>query len=143
MNLRILKQHARLFALAALALTLAGVFLARTAFARITVNTIDPVSIIADNGRQIIVTGPVTCDQNEWADQRVTVTQRETGAVAEGHVRFTCTTERQQWEVRALTQGNATFQAGPATAVAFCRSTVRGEATDAHQWLVNITLVNQ
>ena len=33
------------------------------------------------------------------------------------------------------------FQEGPATAVAVALTTVRGETTDAHQWLVNITLV--
>jgi len=30
---------------------------------------------------------------------------------------------------------------GPATAVAVGRTTVRGDTTDAHQWLVNITLI--
>jgi len=41
----------------------------------------------------------------------------------------------------AATQGKASFDEGPATAVAIARSADRGESTDAHQWLVNVTLV--
>jgi hypothetical protein len=47
-------------------------------------NTIDPVAIVADNGRHLIVTGPIECTHGERVELRVTVTQRETGAVAEG-----------------------------------------------------------
>jgi hypothetical protein len=138
-----IRQNNKWLVPAAILLAVAGVFVARTAFARITYNTIDPVAIVTDNGRHIIVTGPLRCDQIEWGDQQVTVTQRETGAVAEGRTLIACTTTVQQWEVHAFTQGHATFQEGPATAVAFCRSSVRGTATDAHQWLVDITLVNE
>ena len=73
----------------------------------------------------------------------MTVTQRSTGAVAEGRTLITCTGNIQQWEIHASTQGNETFQDGPATAVAIARTTSRGEATDAHQWLVNITLAGE
>ena len=73
----------------------------------------------------------------------MTVTQRSTGAVAEGRTLITCTGNIQQWEIHASTQGNETFQDGPATAVAIARTTSRGEATDAHQWLVAITLVGE
>lgn len=72
-----------------------------------------------------------------------TVTQRSTGAVAEGHTRITCTGDIQQWEVHASTQGQETFEEEPATAVALGRTTDRGETTDAHQWLVDITLVGE
>lgn len=44
---------------AALLLTLAGVFAARTAFAKVVRNTIDPIGIVADHGRQVTVTGPI------------------------------------------------------------------------------------
>jgi hypothetical protein len=36
--------------------------------------------------------------------------------------------------------GHETFTAGPATAVAFARTTSQGDTTDAHQWLVDVTL---
>jgi hypothetical protein len=123
--------------------TLLGVFLAPMAFAKIAFNTIDLVATVTDNGRQLLVTGPVACTQGESAHLRVTVTQRSTGAVAEGRTIVDCTGVEQQWEVFAPTQGNETFEEGPATAVAIDYTTSRGVTTDAHQWLVNITLVGE
>jgi hypothetical protein len=41
----------------------------------------------------------------------------------------------------AVAEGGARFEPGPATAVGLGRTTVRGEATNAHQWLVIISLV--
>ena len=124
-------------------LTLAGVFIAPAAFARIIQNTVDPVAIVTDNGRQVIATGPIGCTEGERAYLKLTVTQRSTGAVAEGHTLVPCTGEVQQWKVRASTQGKETFEEGSATAVALDRTTAHGETTDAHQWLVNITLVGE
>jgi len=139
-----IRKHFRTWLLSAsLLLILVGVFVARTAFARISVNTIDPVGIVTDQGRTIIVTGPVGATAGEVGDQEVTVTQRETGAVAKGRTLIRFTGGVQQWEVHAAVRGAATFQSGPATAVALCRSTIQGQATDAHQWLVNITLVKE
>jgi hypothetical protein len=128
---------------AAIVLTLVGVFIAPTAFARVSYNTIDPVAIVTDNGRHIIVTAPIACTESERAYLQVTVTQRSTGAVAEGHARITCAGDIQQWEVHASKHGQETFVEGPATAVALARTTDRGDITDAHQWLVNITLVGE
>ena len=122
-------------------LTLVAVFVAATAFARIVRNTIDPVPIVSDDGRQVIVTGPIACTKNERAYLLVTVTQRPTGAVAEGNTRITCTGNDQQWKIHATTQGKDSFEAGAATAVALARTTDRKDVTDAHQWLVDITLV--
>ena len=45
---------------AAMILTL-GWGMAPLAFARLVLNTIDPVAIVTDNGRHIIVTGPIAC----------------------------------------------------------------------------------
>jgi len=73
----------------------------------------------------------------------VTVTQRETGAVAEGYAFITCAGVSEQWEVHAVTHGKAIFDEGPATAVAIASTTFRRQATDAHQWLVDITLVGE
>ena len=113
------------FLAAAIVLALAGVFIARTAFARIILNAIDPVGIVAEKGRS------------------VTVTQRSTSAVAEGEAVLTGTGTTNQWEVVADAAGKERFAPGPATAVALGRPTLRGNATDAHQWLVNITLVQE
>ena len=113
------------------------------AFAKIIRNTIDAVAVVAGGGRHLIVTGPVECTQGERAELRVTVTQRETGAVAEGYAFFNCAGAIEQWEVHAVTHGKATFEEGPATAVALGSSTSRGVTTDAYQWLVDITLVGE
>lgn len=71
----------------------------------------------------------------------MTVTQRTTGAVAEGYARLRGTTEGQQWLVEAAVLGRADFEEGPATAVALATSSRRGFTDDAHQWLVAIDLV--
>ena len=143
MSIQSLRQNRRWLVPAALLLTLAGLFVARTAFARITLNTIDPVGIVAGQGRHVTVTGPIAVTAGERTELRVTVTQRSTGAVAEGVVFFAGTGQTNQWEVTAAVQGQAAFTAGPATAVGLARTTVNGQATDAHQWLVNITLVSE
>ena len=138
-----LKQHQKWLVSAAILLTVAGVFVARTAFARIILNTIDSVGIVSDKGRHLTLTGPLAATAGDRVELRLTVTQRSTGALAEGHTFLTGTGTTNQWEVEARAQGAATFEAGPATAVALARTTVGGKVTDAHQWLVNITLVKE
>ena len=128
---------------AAVVLALVGVCIAPRVFAKVMQNTINPVAIVTDNGRHIRVTGPLGCSGSEPAYLRVTVTQRSTGAVSEGSALIACTADIQQWAVQASTQGNATFQEGPAVAVALARTTDRGNTDDAHQWLVNIALVRE
>jgi len=128
---------------AAVVLTLVGLCIPPLAYAGVSFNTIDPVAVITDNGWQIIVTGPIACTEHERASLHVTVTQRATGAVAKGRTRLRCTGGTRYWEVHAATYGNATFQKGTATAVAVARTTGRGEPTDAHQWLVDLTLVRE
>jgi len=122
---------------------LAALFVAPLAFTKIVYNTIDPLATVTDNGRLVIATGPISCTRGERLFLRVTVTQRATGAVAEGSTRIVCTGNNQQWQVNAATQGPETFGEGPAIAVAIARTAFRGEITDAHQWLVNITLVGE
>ena len=143
MFIQSIKQHKKWLVPAAILLTVAGVFVARTAFARISQNTIDPVGIVADKGRHVTVAGPIGAAAGDRIELRVTVTQRSTGAMAEGRAFLTGTGALQQWEVEARAEGGATFEAGPATAVALARTSVGGKATDAHQWLVNITLVRE
>ena len=143
MTIQSIKQQKQWLVPAAIALTLAGVFVARTAFAMVARNTIDPVGIVAHNGRHVTLTGPIAITAGERAHMRVTVTQRTTGAVAEGHAVFLGTGTTNQWEITATVEGRATFEAGPAIAVAIARTSLNGQATDAHQWLVDITLVQE
>ena len=84
---------------------LVGVCLAPLALARILTNTIDPVAIVSGNGLHVLVTGPIACMEGERASLRVTVTQRETGALAEGVALFTCTGVIQAVESPGLDPG--------------------------------------
>jgi hypothetical protein len=122
---------------------IAGVFLANTSFAKLAANTIDPVGIVSDNGRHVVLTGPVSATSGDRVELQVTVTQRSTGAVADGIVFFTGTGEVTQWAVTAVTVGPAAFEPGPATVVALALTSVKGQPNDAHQWLVNVTLVSE
>ena len=143
MTIQSIIQRKKWLVPAALLLALAGVFVARTAFARVIRNSIDPVGIVADQGRHVTLTGPIAVTAGERTELRVTVTQRSTGAVGEGIVFFTGTGQTNQWEVTAVVVGGARFVPGPATAVGLARTTVGGKATDAHQWLVDVTLVKE
>ena len=126
----------------ALALIVAGVIYVPLAFAKVTFNTIDPTATVGPAGRHIRVTGPITTDQTQWVGMRVTVTQRSTGAVAEGYTALQGSTTPKQWTVHAWAVGWKSFEPGPATVVALAQSRAHGEGPDdAHQWLVDVTLV--
>ena len=143
MNFQSIKASRTWLVTAAILLTVAGVFVARTTFAKIATNTIDVVGIVTDKGRQVTVTGPIAVTTGERTEMRVTVTQRSTGAVAEGVIFLTGTGQTNHWELTAVAEGRAAFEAGPATVVGLARSSINGQATDAHQWLVNVTLVGE
>ena len=125
--------------LIATAVSIAGAASAR----KLAANTINPTAALHAGGNRITLTGPFTCTQVEWVAFRVTITQRTTGAMAEGYALRLGSTTSQQWQVLATTRGGATFEPGPATAVAVAVSTLHGETTDAHQWLVPVTLQAQ
>ena len=143
MKLPLLKVRIPLLAPVHFLFLFAGVFLAHTSFARLSANTIDPVGLVSDDGRRVALTGPVTITAGDRTEMKVTVTQRSTGAVAEGIMFFTATGEPSQWALTAVTQGAAVFEPGPATVVALAVTSVKGQANDAHQWLVNVTLVSE
>ena len=86
---RFTKTCVRFLVSTAVFLTVAGVFIARTGVAKITLNTIDTVGLVTDRGRHVTVTGPIAVTAGERTELRVTVTQRSTGAVAEGVIFFT------------------------------------------------------
>ena len=133
------KKHLKPLVSTVMFLTLLGLMVAPVAQAKITVNTIDATAKLSENGR-LVVTGPIQTDVVEKIYLRVTVTQRTTGAVATGIAILRGTGELQTWEVRAKTRGKASFEPGPATAVAIAITSDKGQTSDSHQWLVNITL---
>jgi hypothetical protein len=136
-------RSARSLAAAAVVLSLAGSFAAPVVFARIAKNTIDPTAIVTDRGRHVVVTGPISCDAREQAFIDVTVTQRTTGAMAFGRTLRTCNGDTHQWRAHAVVLDKERFEEGPATVVAAARTSDDGEITDAHQWLVDVTLIRR
>jgi hypothetical protein len=105
-------------------------------------NTIDPLVLLSEDGRHLVVTGPITCPVDDRVRIRVTITQRTTGAIAEGITHVVCTGEPQEWVAELAAHGKEVFLPGAATAVAFGRTTNPVESPDAHQWLVNVELHN-
>ena len=120
---------------------LLGVVAVPLSWAKIMINTIDPVAVGTEGGRHVVVTGPITCTLGERAYLSVTLTQRTTGATAEGTTLVTCTDVIEQWSVDAVVKGKQGFEPGPAVAVAVATTVQRGTTSDAHQWLVNVTIV--
>ena len=124
-----------------LALLVLAVGASQFSFARVVRNTIDASAVIADGDRRVVVTGPIECDLGERVHVLVTVTQRTTGAIAEGRTLVACTGVEGPWTVEAEVAGRERFAPGGATAVAVAWTVRRGVTTDAHQWLVPVTLV--
>ena len=101
----------------------------------------DPTAEVSKNGHVVRTTGPVTCDVGERLFLRLTVTQLETAAYAEGRTRARCTGAELQWQVRALGRLRTRFAQGTAQACALGITRRNGRPTDAHQWCVDVTLV--
>jgi len=101
----------------------------------------DPTAKISKNGHVIRATGTLTCDIGERLFLRLTVTQPQTAAYAEGRTRARCTGAELQWKVRALGRLRTRFAEGTAQACALGITRLNGHPTDAHQWCVDVTLV--
>ena len=100
----------------------------------------DPTAKISKNGHVIRATGPVTCAAGERFFLRLTVTQLQTAAYAQGRTRLRCTGAELQWQVRALSRLRTRFAEGTAQACALGITRRNGHPTDAHQWCVDVTL---
>ena len=100
-----------------------------------TLQTIDRKVILRADGRTLVVSGPVACTRGERVTVDARVTQRLTGALAEGRWHATCTGEKQTWRVRrAVTKHRERFGPGEAEACGLLLTRRRGRVTDAHQW---------
>lgn len=101
----------------------------------------DPTAEVSKNGRVIRATGPVTCDVGERFSLRLTITQPQTAAYAEGRTRAQCTGAELQWEVRAIGLLRTQFAEGTAQACALGITRSDGRPTDTDQWCVEVALV--
>jgi hypothetical protein len=129
-------------ALLATALAAAITTLPAPAGAGVVLNTIDREATLDDAGRVVEAAGPIRCSEHERATIRVTISQRTTGAVAEGRWRGRCVQTTTTWTVRGFApQGSAMFQPGTAKACALGITRRDGSVTDAKQWCRTIRLV--
>jgi hypothetical protein len=88
------------------------------------------------------LTGRIGCDGCEGYTVGVTVTQRRSGALAQGGVICKCPGSASTWLVRARIRGDGRLVEGPARACAWAIS--RGEGgrpTDALQWCRTVRVV--
>jgi hypothetical protein len=100
----------------------------------------DPTAEIGKHGHVIRATGTLTCDLGERLSLRLTITQAQTAAYAEGRTRARCTGAELQWKVRAIGRLRTRFAQGTAQACALGITRRNGHPTDAHQWCVDVTL---
>jgi hypothetical protein len=114
---------------------------------QVTISGIDPTLLIDAKGRQVVVTGPFECSAGGLIELlRVTVSQRVSGAVAEGETRAGCSGRTEAFALDAVTRRVASFVEGPAEVCALVLVGVHGaligggNVTEAHQWCRDVTL---
>jgi hypothetical protein len=118
--------------------------LSTPAFAGVALNTIDRHATLDKAGRVVQVTGPIGCSQVERATIRVTVSQRTTGAVAEGRWRGRCRPTARTWTVRRFVQqGSAAFETSTAQVCALGVTRRGTKVTDAKQWCQTVRLAKR
>lgn len=130
--------------LCATGLVAAMTALAAPAFAGVALNTIDRHAALDEAGRVVRVTGPIRCSQVERATIRVTVSQRTTGAVAEGQWRGRCRPTTRTWTVRRFVQhGSTTFETSTAQACALGVTRRGTKVTDAKRRCQTVRLAKR
>ncbi|MDX6535775.1 MAG: hypothetical protein QOD37_116 [Gaiellales bacterium] len=89
----------------------------------------------------VLVTGVVTCTGCRRFTLGATVSQRSSGAVAQGGVRCVCHGSRERWLVTARAREATRFQPGRARVCVWLIARGSAEAAiDANQWCENVSL---
>jgi hypothetical protein len=108
-------------------------------------NTIEPVATM--NGRHLQVTIIYGCTQTQSVTLRVTATQRNVGAVAQGWRTTTCGQAVEHIPVNLTTFGVnrfiPTLDASQDQVVEICAlglTSINGQTDDSHQWCKEVTL---
>jgi hypothetical protein len=95
---------------------------------------------LIDRGLAVKLSGPVTCPAGDTVSLRATISQRSTGAVAQGSWSKVCTGPGQQWHTTASVTDDVTMSAGCAHAAGLATIRHAGKPVDAFQWLRTVTL---
>ena len=117
---------------------------ASSAFGGTYLNTIEPVATM--HGRHLRVTVIIGCDAGQHLTLRVTSTQRQVGAVAQGWERTTCSGKEQHIPVDITAPGRERFvpvDTSDSRTVETCvlaMTSSRGRTDDSHQWCKDLTL---
>ena len=140
--MNISKNSLKRFEIAAIVVVIISLLMTGPVLAKLAgTNTIDPIVTLSSNGRQALVTGPISCTQGEKLSLEVMVTQETTGAITEGRLIMSCTGTNQTWAINTKTQGAATLVEGPAVAWALATTRDNGVITDSTQWKRDVTVV--
>ena len=144
-------RRANRLAMVALAVSFVGLFATSPSLAEIAIAVNADFVRISDDGRHLVLTGILLCDDVGAGDQitlYLTVTQRQRdpktdeprAAIATGSTHFVCTGGffNDQWEVHATAHGNEEFFPGLVKSAGLAVSTKRNDTTSAFQWLTNI-----
>jgi hypothetical protein len=108
---------------------------------------IAPGSTIADSarlaagGRTLQVGGVVRCNSCRGFTLGATVSQRGSGAIAQGGVRCACHGSAEHWLLTARSREGTTFRPGQARICVWVTArSDGGDAIDARQWCENVKL---
>ena len=93
---------------------------------------------IRTDGRHVSMSGAFACDPGENWDVTTELTQdRSRGG---GRSQGVCRGDVQEWVVRAVAQGDATFEPGEARGCAVLRTLRDTAETDRHEWCNDVVL---
>ena len=100
----------------------------------------DPARLAA-GGRALQVRGVVRCSACSGFTLGATVSQRGSGAIAQGGVRCTCHSAAEHWVLTARAREGTRFRPGAARVCVWVTARSQGgEAIDARQWCESVTL---
>jgi hypothetical protein len=104
-------------------------------------STVSDSARLAAGGRALQVGGVVRCSACRGFTLGATVSQRGSGAIAQGGVRCTCDGVAEHWLLTARAREGTTFRRGPARVCVWVTARSQGgEAIDARQWCESVTL---
>lgn len=100
----------------------------------------DRSGTIAADGGAVTVSGPIRCPAGYTVRLRATVSERATGAVAEGFWSKNCTGASQHWNLTAKVTDGVSLKAGGACGGGLAIIRRHGKAVSTRQWIGELSL---